>query len=386
MEFDAKPKIHDLGAFAFYQGAHDAPLEETVKEIVATHDVERAKLQQESLRREKPLEAVVDRLTQQRPNVDAAWNALVQRLGPNTPPVVAAVIVGMLGLAALVVDALFLAPGLDAVGISDPALQFSAACGLAALSATLFHLAYETFGEHRHSVEIAIARRALAIVAIVSLLAWGVLRGYQAKFGADLTENPLGRFLGEHSMLGSIFFCFVTLAAPLVGAAAFHDAVPRIHDWLTWKRAKSAYEKLHDELSTTQKRLDEEHLILERRINQLDAQQGTWEAIAAQFYDRGRNHGARQDPHWVVLLKATGWSLGGLVLGSVLGAFLAPLYFVLPIGAWTTAFLYYRRVRFSPSYDAFKRQENTRFAIRTDRRSVVLSASPKLLPPSKEGE
>jgi hypothetical protein len=348
--------------------------------------VERAKLQQQSLRREKPLEALADRLTQQCPQVDAAWNVLVRRLGPNTPPVIAAVIAGTLGLAALVVDALFLGPGLDAVGISDPTLQFAAACGVAALSANLFHLAYETFGEHRHSVEIAIARRAFAVVAIVSLLAWGVLRGYEAKFGADLTDNPLGRFLGEHSMLGSIFFCFVTVAAPLVGAAAFHDAVPRIHDWLTWKRAKRDHEKLHDELSTTQKRLDEERLILERGINQLDAQQDTWEAIAAQFYDRGRTHGTRQDPHWVVLLKATGWSLAGLVLGSVLGSFLAPLYFVLPVGAWTTAFLYYRRVRFSPSYDAFKRQENTRFAIRTDRPNVVLSAPPKLLPFSKEEE
>jgi hypothetical protein len=32
MKFDAKPKIHDLGAVAFYQGAHDVPLEETLRE------------------------------------------------------------------------------------------------------------------------------------------------------------------------------------------------------------------------------------------------------------------------------------------------------------------------------------------------------------------
>jgi Flp pilus assembly protein TadB len=384
IDTNAKPKSMDLEAFAFYQGAHAVPLEETVKEIATAHDMERAKLQEQSIRREKPFEAERARLEQERTEIDAVWNAVVRRLGLNTPSVVPAVVVGLLGLTALVVDALFVAPGLDAVGITDPALQFVAACGLAALSATLFHLAYETFGDHKHSVEMTIARRALAVVAMLSLLAWGILRGFQAKFGADLTQNPLGQFLGEHPMLAAIFFCFVTLAAPLIGAAAFHDAAPRIHQWLIWRRAKYAYVKLHRDLTTAEKKLDEERLARVQSINRLDAQQHNWEAVAAQYHDRGRQHGARQEPHWVVVLKATAWSLVGLVVGSVLGRFLGPLYFALPGLAWVVAFLYYRRARFSPTYGEYKRQENAWFAIRTDRPHIVLTPPPKLLPPPKE--
>jgi len=384
MKLDTKRKTLNLDAFAFYQGAQGVPLQHTLEEIAAAHDTERAKLQEESARREKPMEAIIDRLEKHRPEVDDAWGAVARRLGPLTPPAATAIIVGIMGVAALAVDAVLVGPGLDAVGISDPLVQFVAAFGLAALSATLFHLAYETIGQHRHTAEIAIVRRALAGFAILALLAWGVLRGYQVKFAADIAHNPLGGFLGEHPMLASLFFCFVTLAAPLVGAAAFHDAAPRIFDLLTWKRARHSHEELHKELGIARKNLEEQRVVLDKGISQLDAQQRSWEAAAAQYHDRGRTNGARQDPHWLVLLKSTGWSLGGLVLGSVLGAFLAPLYFVLPIGVWTAAFLYYRRARFYPTYDEFKRLENTRFAIGTDRPQSVGTATPKLLPPSED--
>ena len=384
MKLYAKPKIQDLDAFAFYQGAHDVPLNETLLEIASAHNMEQAKLQLESIRREKPLEATIDRIEQRLPETKATWDTLVRRLGHTTPPVATAVIVGLLGLAALLVDALLLGPGLDAVGISDPVLQFAAAFGLAALSATTFHLAYETFGQTRHSTEITVVRRGLGVVAILSLLAWGVLRGYQVKFGADLNGNPLGGFLGAHPLLASIFFCFVTLAAPLVGAAAFHDAAPRIHDWRIWKQTKNLHETLSKELAKARKGLEEERLTLKQGIAQLDAQQQNWQSVAAQYHERGRIHGARQSPHWLVLLKATLWSLGGLALGCTLGTFFAPLFFLLPCGTWAGAFLYYRHRRFHPSYDQFRQQENTQFAIRTDRPRMTQPATPRFLPPPED--
>ena len=72
------------------------------------------------------------------------------------------------------------------------------------------------------------------------------------------------------------------------------------------------------------------------------------------------------------------------MLGSVIGPFLPPLYFALPGGAWVTAFLYYRHRRFHPTYDEFKRLENTRFAVSTDRSQIVRPAAPKLLPPPED--
>lgn len=384
MKIASKPPMRDLAALAFYQGAHGMPLDETLREIATSHDEDRAKLEEESVRREKPLEAAVHKLERQQPRIDAAWNELLRRTGYHAPPVATAYLIAFLGIGALVIDAILLGPGLDAVGLADPVVQLVAAFGLAALSSLIFHLAHETFEQNRLTLETRIIWRALGGFAVLALLSWGVLRGLQVKFAADVNQNPLGRFLGDHPMLAATFFCFVTLAAPLVGAAAIHYAGPRIYEWLNWKRAKQAHEGLHAALSDAQKKLETERATLHHQLRQLKARQEKWHATAEQYHARGRAHGVRQAPHWIVLLKSTAWSLGGLVLGSVLGPFLPALYFALPAGTWMTAFLYYRHRRFHPTYDQFKQQENTRFAVSTDRARVAFPQTPKLLPPPED--
>jgi len=380
----SKPKDIDLTAFAFYQGAQGISLDETRREIQATHDKEQAKLEEESVRREKPLEATIQKLERLRPQVDAAWDDMLRRVGHHTPSIAAAVLIAFLGVGALVIDAVLLGPGFDAVGVSDPAVQLIAAFGLAALSSAIFHFAYETIEHNRLTLDTRIIRRVIAGIAVVALLSWGILRGLEVKFASDLNQNPLGNFLGEHPVLSSIFFCFVTLAAPLVGAAALHHTAPLIHEWLSWRRAKQAHEKLHTALGDAQKKLESERATLQHQLCQLNAQQGNWQALAAQYHERGRIRGARQTPHWLVLLKASAWSLVGLVLGCILGTFLAPLYFALPVGTWIAAFLYYRHRRFHPTYDQFKRQENTRFAVGTDRPQIEFPLTPRLLPPPED--
>jgi tetrahydromethanopterin S-methyltransferase subunit G len=380
MKLDKKPRTIDLAAFAFRAGAHGTSLVEILREIAASHEQERAKLEEESVRREKPLEAIVQRLERLRPRVDAAWTELLQRIGHHAPPLFTAILIAVLGVAALVIDAILLGPGLDAVGVSDPAMQWVAAFGLAALSSLIFHLALETFESNHLSLETKIVRRGLAVLAFAALLGWGVLRGLQVRFGADINQNPLGQFLGAHPMLAAIFFCFITLAAPMAGALAIHHCAPRIYDWLIWNRARRAHEDLHSTLCDAQKKLETERATLNHQLRQLNARQENWHATAAQYHERGRTHGARQSPHWLVLLKSTAWSLGGLVLGCVAGPFLAPLYFALPGGAWVASFLYYRHRRFHPTYNEFKGLENTRFAAGTDRPNVVPLETPKLLP------
>ena len=384
MKIARKPPMRDLADFAFYQGSQGMPLDETVREVATSHDQDRAKLEEESVRREKPLEAAVQKLERFQPRIDAAWKELLGRTGYHAPPVVTAYLIAFLGLGALVIDAILLGPGLDAIGIADPTVQLAAAFGLAALSSLIFHLAQETFEQNRLTLETRIIWRGLGGFAVVALLGWGVLRGLQVKFAADINQNPLGRFLGDHPMLAAIFFCFVTLAAPLVGAAAIHYAAPRIYEWLNWKLAKQAHEGLHAALSDAQKKLEAERATLRHQLRQLQARQENWHATAEQYHKRGRELGARQAPHWLVLLKSTAWSLGGLVLGSLLGPLLSPLYFALPAGTWVVAFLYYRHQRFHPTYDQFKQQENTRFAVSTDRPKVAFPAAPKLLPPPED--
>jgi len=370
----------DINHFAFYQGAQGVPFTETSKEIEALYRQQKSKLEESSAHRQKPLEATVEKLEFIRPRVERAWQEIEQRLGPHTPPVATAFLVAFLAAAALVIDSILLAPGLDALGISDPVLQFIAAFGLASLSSLIFHLVHETFIDTKLDAATKTVWRILGGLSVIALVGWGILRGLQVRFSAELTQNPLGRFLGDHPVLSSLFFCFVTLAAPLVGAAAIFYAQPRIYGWIVWKRAKKQNNGLHSALSDAQKKLDAERAVLSHQKGQLDAQKQTWQSSAAQYHDRGGRRGARQAPQWLVVLKASLWSLGGFALGWLLGPFLPPLYLVLPTGAWIAAFLYYRHRRFHPTYDQFKRQENTRFAVSTDRPSVELPATPRLLP------
>jgi hypothetical protein len=384
MNITTKPQVRDLAAFAFYEGSQGMDLDETLREITTYHEQERARLEEESVRREKPLEAIVHKLEHLQPRIDAAWNDLLRRTGYHSPSVATAFLIAFLGIGALVIDAILLGPGLDTIGLSDPIVQLIAALGLAALSSVIFHLGYETFEQNKLTLETRIIWRGLGAFGVIALLGWGVLRGLQVKFAADVNQNPLGRFLGEHPMLAAIFFCFVTLAAPLVGAAAIHYTTPRIHEWLTWKRAKQAYEELHAALSDAQKKLEAERGTFNHQLRQLDARQENWHATAAQYHERGRVHGARQDPHWLILLKSTAWGVGGLVIASVLGPFLFALYFALPAGAWITAFLFYRHRRFHPTYDQFKQQENTHFAVSTDQKHIARRIAPRLLPPPED--
>ena len=61
--------------------------------------------------------AAVQKLERVQPRIDAAWNELQRRVGYLSPPVATAFLIMFLGIGALVVDAILLGPGLDAIGI-----------------------------------------------------------------------------------------------------------------------------------------------------------------------------------------------------------------------------------------------------------------------------
>jgi hypothetical protein len=60
-------------------------------------------------------------------------------------------------------------------------------------------------------------------VGVLSLTLWGLLRGYQLRFAAVLTGNPLGQLLAEHP-LAAVLCIFITLATPIIGATALLHA------------------------------------------------------------------------------------------------------------------------------------------------------------------
>jgi hypothetical protein len=226
---------------------------------------------------------------------------------------------------------------------------------------------------------------AVVVIGVVSLTSWGLLRGYQLRFAASLAGNPLGQFLGAHSALAAAFFIFITLATPIIGAAALFLGWQELSHARMWRSVRGRFETLRtDEIHLARKiQADTEHL--KNLDKQRQAQCLEWRAIFAQFYERGQRHGARQETRWSVLRKSL---LGGLCATPF--AFLVPLtlfpaQLAVPAIAGLGFFTYFNHRRSHPSHERYLSHENTQFAVPDVRPARELRvAQQRLLPKGDE--
>ena len=179
-------------------------------------------------------------------------------------------------------------------------------------------------------------------------MVWGLLRGYQSRFAAILAGNPLGQFLGAHPFLASIFYIFITLATPIIGATALLLGWQEVSRARMWRRVRVRFETLRSaevqfarDIQTEQEHLDQfdkrkQAQCLERR------------AIFAQFYERGRLNGARRETRWSVLRK----SLLGGVCAVPLAFFLPPEWIPALVAIpCLSLFVYFNHRRHHPSHE-----------------------------------
>jgi hypothetical protein len=299
----------------------------------------------------------------EKPEAEALWTRIRKELGDTPPPYFHAAVMACFALFALVLDTLFLAPTMDILNIAHQVLQLLAAAGFAALCTAYFELAGLLYIGAKGSWP----KRLMAIVAggigVMSLTVWGLLRGYQLRFAAVLAGNPLGQFLAEHPVLAAVFYIFITLATPIIGATALLFGWQEVSRARTWRRVRERFEKLRsDEIQLARDvQTEQEHLDQFDKRKQAECLE--WRAIFAQFYERGQRNGARQETRWSVLGKSL---LGGLCA--------TPLAFLLPL-AWLPAlvaipglglFVFFNHRRHHPSHERYLRQENTHFAVIPD--------------------
>jgi hypothetical protein len=197
----------------------------------------------------------------------------------------------------------------------------------------------------------------------VSLIAWGLLRGYQLRFAAVLAGNPLGQFLAAHPLLAAVFYIFITLATPMIGATALLFGWQEVSRARTWRKVRQRFETLRTAEIQLAREVQTEQESLDQFDKRKQSQCLEWRAIFAQFYERGQRNGACKETRWSVLRKSL---LGGLCA--------TPLAFVLPL-AWLPAlvaipglavFVYFNHRRHHPSHERYLKQENTRFAVIPD--------------------
>jgi hypothetical protein len=361
-----KLKPRQLEALAFYLGAHGVDPAPVKEEIEARFAQEASEEKQEPLRALHALEAKLQQLRKERPEAEAVWDRVRGEVGDTPPPYFQAILMAGCAVFALLLDSLFLAPTMDILNVASQELQFVAALGFAALCTTYFELTGLLYIGAKGSLPKRLTAIGVGALGVMCLSVWGLLRGYQLRFSAGLAGNPLGKFLAEHPMLASVFYIFITLATPAIGATALLLGWQEISRARTWRKVRGKFEKLRaDEIQHAHDvQTEQEHLdkFDERKLHECQE----WRAIFDQFYKRGQMNGARKETLASVVRKST---IGGLCASPL--AFLLP-FALLPelIGiatiVGTALFAYFNHRRHHPSHDRYLAQENTQFAMIPD--------------------
>jgi hypothetical protein len=359
------PKERSLDALAFYHGAHGIDPGHVVHEIEAKLNREASEEKQEPLRKLHALEAKLQQARKERPEAEASWQRVRKELGDTPPPYFHAVVMAVFAGCALVLDTLFLAPTMDILSIANPTLQYIAAGGVAALSTSVFEIS----GRHYINARNATEKRNAMIVAglgVFALVVWGLLRGREIQFAAGLAGNPLGSFLADHPILASIFFIFITLATPIVGAVALLYGGQEFSAAKIWRRVRDRFETIRTAEVELARRVQAETQHIEEFDKRKAEECREWKAVYACYYERGQRNGARQETKASVIRKT---ALGTLCALPV--ALLIPLaFFPAQLGVLAVAglacFIYFNHRRQHPSPERFLQQENTRFAVVPD--------------------
>jgi hypothetical protein len=359
-------KPRQLEALAFYLGAHDIDPAPVKEEIEARFAQEASGEKQEPLRALHALEAKLQQARKERPEAEAVWENIRAQFGDTPPPYFQAILMACCAVFALLLDTLFLAPTMDILNIPNPALQFIAAFGFAVLCTVYFEMTGLLYIGAKGSLPKRLTAIGVGAVGVVSLSVWGLLRGYQMRSAAGLAGNPLGQFLAEHPLLASVFYIFITLVTPALGATALLMGWQEVSRARTWRKVREKFEKLRtDEIQHAHDiQAEQEHLDKFDERKQHECRE--WRAIFDQFYKRGQMNGARKETLSSVLRKS---ALGGVCASPL--AFLLPFALVPELVGIATVvgmalFAYFNHRRHHPSHERYLAQENTQFAMIPD--------------------
>ena len=376
-----EPKDRSLDALAFYHGAHGIDPGHAIHEIEARFNREASEEKQEPLRKLHALEAKLQQARKERPEAEASWQRVRKELGDTPPPYFHAVVMAVFAGCALVLDTLFLAPTMDILAIANITLQYIAAAGVAALSTSVFEISDRHYINARNAAEKRNAIIAAGMGAF-ALVVWGLLRGREIQFAAVLAGNPLGTFLADHPFLASIFFIFITLATPIVGAVALLYGWQEFSAAKAWRRVRERFERLRTAEIELARQVQAETQHLEQFDKRKAEECREWKAVYACFYERGQRNGARQETNASVIRKTILGTLCALPVALLIPFVFFPAQVGVLAVAGLAAFIYFTHRRHYPSPERYLEQENTRFAVIPDapEPKAFATTNPYLLP------
>jgi len=355
-----KRDTRHVEAEAFYQGAHGVEIKPGLEELQARFDKQGSQLNQRSIGRQKKFETVLDHVKELWTPVEKLCLAVRERIGDRIPPFLLPLIVALGAVFIGIAEVILLAPALDVLNVTEYRLQVFSAIGIVLIGGLSYHFAWESLSSEKFTSLWRWIIRVVALLVTVALACWGILRGMQVAFAAKVMQNPLGDFLSEHPVVSAAFYIFITLAAPVMIAAATHYSFHHLRDWWEWKTANSEMNRLIRLRVSAQKGLESEKERLIHGLKEIAHECAEWKATYRLNHERGGKHGAIQEPYWMVTVKAT---LAMLVVLAFSWWLPLPLLGIIDWAVWIAAFLYFRRQWHSPSPEEFFELEHVSFAV-----------------------
>jgi hypothetical protein len=347
----------------FFEGSNGTKLETGLQKIDARFDKQRTELQKNSVIKQKQLEAELQHLDAIKPDADRQWGAITRDYGDHIPSLAMPVIVAGIAFLAVVAEARMLAPALDLLNVTDSLSQLLSALGISFITALAFHFAWETFTREDFPRLWKLAIRIMAGALSLGMVFWGVLRGLQVGFSADLAQSPLGEFLRGHPILSSIFYVLITLAVPVIAATASHYSHAALEKWWRWHKVSRQVKDISKHRAYAAKLLESEKEALAHGLKQFEHQAKEAKALYARSHERGVRNGTVQEQYWTVLLKSTLAAIVALIGFGWFIFVISPFFALIPVAVWIGAFFHYRRQWRSPNPIEFYDLERVKFVI-----------------------
>lgn len=313
-----KSSVRFIEAEAYFDGAHDIAIENSLAETEAGFQQLQEQTERESKDEIKQLEGELEAVKYLREDADNRWQMFREETEGKKPGFFIPLLAILFSLVAVFAEAWFLAPVLQGWNIVDSVAQFVVATifvfSLGALMKTAL-ACYEKAGEENswrnwfNTIFIAVFALALAICL-------GIFRADSLAYDARL-NSELGGFLSESVGVNIALSILGTIALPLAAAIAINFGFDKLRYWNQWRKARKDVLKFNKQKEVTEKKLAAETEKLEKRIAEIQATCKEWVNTQKQAHAEGKKLRARRRPLWEVLLLLTG---GGVLIISLVMA------------------------------------------------------------------
>lgn len=291
----------------------------TVKEIEAQFGQREEQENQAAAERIKSLEAQAETLERRKDDSERHWAELEFRTEGMPPQIILPFVAVICAIAAVIGEAVFLAPVMDGFGIADATLQLIFAGVIVITTSGLFEITKRVYSGRTHdslateetTSGASNASRLgglvflglLTTLALVLVFILGWWRAEEMIYAASVQTGSWKEFLTNSPVLTRLVVVLLTTALPIFVAIAFEWGLNGLHLAWEWRKSREAYKRIAKQLNSTQKALEKETEAKDSRIRELEQVREEWKQAYLQNHELGQKTGAWKLPLWRIVLK-----------------------------------------------------------------------------------